>query len=192
MSLSLRLSVAFGGPAGYGWRVARGKSSKADQPMRGTAPSAADIRDLDKMEASDEAKAHEPSDVDAQGVDKRRQVIGHSYGPSKKTQLLFFVAVAAVAAVLIGGYVAAIAAFDQPEDTYADEAPWSRTDAQQIPALAPGNPCGEPGNPYPADEDSPCRSRAGLTAEEGPRSPGSEQGPGGVTDGGSESASDSQ
>lgn len=184
--------MVFGGPAGYGWRVARRKASKDDEPTRGTAPSAADIRDLDKMEASDEAKAHVPSEVDAQGQDKRRQVIGHAYGPSKKTQFVFFIAVAAVVAILAGGYLLAIAKFDQPEDTYADEAPWSQTDAQQIPTLAPGNPCGEPGNPYPADEDSPCRSRAGLTAEQGPRSPGSEEGPGGVTDGGSESASDSQ
>lgn len=184
--------MVFGGPAGYGWRVARGKSSKADAPKRGTAPSAANIRDLKKMEASEEAQAHEPSDVDAQGADKRREVIGHSYGPSKKTQLVFFVAVAVVAAVLIGGYMAAIAAFDQPKDSYADEAPWSQTDAEQIPTLDPSNPCGEPGNPSPPPDDSPCASKAGLTAEPGPRSPGDEQGPGGVTDAGGESASDSQ
>ena len=56
--------------------------------MRGTAPSAADIDKLEKFEASEEAKAHEPSSVDAMGQDKRRQVVGHSYGPSKRYRVL--------------------------------------------------------------------------------------------------------
>ena len=171
--------------------VARGKGKSDDEVTRGTAPSAANIKDLDKFEASDEAKEHQPSDVDALGQDKRRAVIGHSYGPSKKRQLAFFGIVALIVAILAGGAYAAVQAFDQPEDTYADEAPWSQPDAQQVPTLAPGNPCGEPGNPYPAPEDSPCRSRYGLTAEPGPRSAGQEEG-GGVTDAAGESASDSQ
>lgn len=182
--------MAFDGAAVYGCGVAKGRGKKSDHATRGTAPSSPDLAHLEKMEGSEEARAHEPSPNDAMGQDKRREVIGHAYGPSKKTQLLFFVAVAAVAAVLIGGYMAAIAAFDQPEDTYANEAPWSETDAQQVPALSPGNPCGEPGNPFPAPEDSPCKPVAGLTAEEGPRSAGAEEGPGGVTDAGGESASD--
>lgn len=198
--------MVFGGPAVYGCRVARANGGKAkkkaakksaaaksDAPKRGTAPSAANIKDLDKFEASDEAKAHEPSDVDAMGQDKRRDVIGQSYGPSKKRQLAFFGIVALVIAILLGGAYAAVQAFDQPEDEYADQAPWSQSDAQQVPALAPGNPCGEPGNPYPAPDDSPCKSRFGLTAEEGgPRSEGAEEGPGGVTEASGESASDSQ
>jgi hypothetical protein len=145
--------------------VARGKSSKDDHATRGTAPSAADIEKLEKFEPSDEAKAHQPSDVDAQGQDKRRQVIGHAYGPSKKRQLVFFGIVAVIAAILIGGYMAAIQAFDQPEDDYADQAPWSQSDAQQVPTSAPSNPCGEPGNPYPAPGDSPCKDLTGPVGE---------------------------
>ena len=49
--------------------------------LEAPAPSAANIEDLEKFEASEEAKRHQPSDVDAMGQDKRRQVVGHSYGP---------------------------------------------------------------------------------------------------------------
>ncbi len=116
------------------------------------------------MEASEEAKAHEPSDVDAMGRDKRRQIVGHAYGPSRRSQILFFIAVGALVVLLVGGSLAAVAAFDQPPDEYPDEAPWSASDAEQAPTRDPSTPCGEPGNPYPFPADSPCatgRSSAG-------------------------------
>jgi hypothetical protein len=37
--------------------------------------------------SSEKAEAQQPSDVDAMGQDKRRQVVGHSYGPSKRSQV---------------------------------------------------------------------------------------------------------
>jgi hypothetical protein len=104
-----------------------------------------------------------PSDVDAMGRDKRRQVVGHSYGPSRKSQVIFFVAIAALLVIVIGGYALAIAAFDQPPDSNPDEAPWSQTpadpeDAEEQAAApeSPAGPCGEPGNVYPVPADSPC------------------------------------
>ena len=105
------------------------------------------------------------SQVDAMGQDERREVMSHSYGPSRKSQFLFFAAVAGVAILVIGGFFAAVAAFDQPADSYPDKAPWSDADAQQAPARNPSNPCGEPGDPYPAAADSPCKPIAGITAE---------------------------
>lgn len=128
---------------------------------RGSAKSTRDLESLEKLEA------HElhSSDVDAMGQNKRRAVIGHSYGPSKKSQALFFVAVGAVMAILIGGYIVAIGEFDQPEDSYADQAPWSQADAEQIPTSDPANPCGEPGNPYPTPEGSPCATEEPVNVE---------------------------
>jgi hypothetical protein len=130
---------------------------------RGTAPSAADISKLEKFEASEEAKAHEPSSVDAMGEDKRRQVVGHSYGPSKRSQALFFVLVAVIGVVIIGGWMAAVAAFDTAPDEFPDRAPWAKTastpelQTQQQAAPKPiDTPCGEPGNEYPAPGGSPC------------------------------------
>jgi hypothetical protein len=107
-----------------------------------------------------DARTHQVSDVDAMGKDKRRQVVGHSYGPSRKSQITFFAIVAAVVVVAIGGYALAIAAFDQPKDDYADAAPWAESDAEQRTTRSPSAPCGEPGNPYPPPEDSPCASES--------------------------------
>jgi hypothetical protein len=121
--------------------------------------------DIERVEPSEEAKAHQPSHVDAMGQDKRRAVVGHSYGPSRRSQLIFFAAVAAVAVVIVGGWTLAVAAFDTAPETYPDEAPWS-TAAEQIPTRSPSGPCGEPGNPYPPPADSPCASQ--TKAETGP------------------------
>src|SRR3954467_12127400 len=63
-------------------RASRKKSdssqSRPDRPGGGPAPSAGDIDKLEKFEASEEAKAHEPSTVEAMGRDKRREVGGPS------------------------------------------------------------------------------------------------------------------
>src|SRR5918999_813820 len=89
------------------------------------------------------------------GQEKRRQVVGHSYGPSRRSQMLFFGIVGAVAVVIIGGWFLLVAAFDQPPESYPDKAAWSKP-AEQVPTEDPSDPCGEPGNPHPAPDDSPC------------------------------------
>lgn len=173
---------------------------KKTKTQRGTAPSSADIESLEKMEASDEAKEHQPSDVDAMGQDKRREIVGHAYGPSRKSQVIFFVAAAAVLVIVFGGYALAIATFDQPADEYPDKSPWSAADAEQIPTRDPSGPCGEPGNPYPFPDDSPCATGKTATGElpsastesgapSGDRAPGQEEGSGGVTGSGGEAGS---
>ena len=143
----------------------RGGSSKKDpdKPVRGTAPSAADIDKLEKFEPSEEAKQHTPSDVDAMGQDKRRPVVGHAYGPSRRTQLVFFVAVAAALVLVVGGWLALVSAFDKPADKVTAKAPWSKqaanselTAEQQAKPVSPLSPCGEPGNEYPVPAQSPC------------------------------------
>ena len=146
-------------------------ASSKKKPARGTAPSAADIEKLEKFEASDEAKEHEPSDVDAMGQDKRRAVVGHSYGPTKRSQIIFFVMVAGVLVLLIGGSIAAVNAFDQPEDSYPDKAPWAQAGSENNPApRSPSGPCGEPGNPPQFEAGTPCASE--RTSDMGPALPG--------------------
>lgn len=151
-----------------------GKSASAKESSkttRGTAPSAPDIEKLEKFEASEEAKQHEPSDVDAMGQDKRREVVGHSYGPSRRSQLMFFVAVGALALLIVGGSIAAVSAFDQPEDEYPDKAPWSEADGANNPSTrSPSGPCGEPGNPPEFEAGTACAAE--RTAEQGPALPG--------------------
>jgi hypothetical protein len=131
--------------------------------ITGTAPSGADISKLEKFEPSEEAKRKEPSKVDAMGEDKRRQVVGHSYGPSKRSQVMFFVAVAAILVVVVGGWLALVAAFDKPPEKFSERAPWSTTASdpelaaeQNAKPVSPLSPCGEPGNEYPIPDQSPC------------------------------------
>jgi hypothetical protein len=124
-------------------------------PTRGTAPSAPDLDKIERFGPSGDARS-KASDVDAMGQDKRRQIVGHAYGPSKKSQVIFFAAIATIVVVIIGGYALAIALFDQPPSDNPDKAPWSQASAKQIPTRDPSNPCGEPGNPYPPGADSPC------------------------------------
>jgi hypothetical protein len=156
----------------------RSKSSSSQgsdsHATRGTAPSAADITKLEKFEASEEAKQHEPSDVDAMGQDKRRQVVGHSYGPSRRSQIMFFVAVATVAVVVVGGWLVLVGLFDKPPTHFKDSAPWSTTPAnaalaaeQTAKPVSPLTPCGEPGNQYPVPPQSPCAPPSKANAFQG-------------------------
>ena len=169
----------------------RRKSKGQTRAQRGTAPSAPDLEAIETTHTDEEKIAH-ASDVDAMGQDKRRQIVGHAYGPSKRSQLLFFVAIGALVVILIGGSLAAMAAFDQPPDEYPDEAPWSEASAPEIAPNDPSGPCGEPGNAYPFPQDSPCArettsenepAEAGVAVRPGAegRAPGEETGPGGQT-----------
>jgi hypothetical protein len=146
-------------------RSSGSRSSKdaRSRATRSTAPSAADIDKLEEFEPSEEARRHEPSDVDAIGQDKRRQVVGNSYGPSRRSQLMFFVAVATVLAVVVGGWLALVAAFDNPPEQFSQRAPWSTTASdpqlaaeQKAKPVSPLTPCGEPGSEYPIPAESPC------------------------------------
>ena len=137
--------------------------SDDDGPTRGTAPSAANIEDLEKFEPSEEAKRTEPSDEDAMGQDKRRQVVGQTYGPTFKRQIMFFVAVAAVLFVIVGGWLLLVSLFDKPPTHFKDSAPWSTTasnaslaEQQNAKPASPLGPCGEPGNQYPVSPENPC------------------------------------
>jgi hypothetical protein len=126
------------------------------------------------------------------GQDKRRQVVGHSYGPSKRSQVIFFATVAVVVVGVLGGWTLAVAAFDYAPESYPDKAPWS-TAAEQSPTRSPSGPCGEPGKAYPPPADSPCAAQTSAkTTEREPTSPGGasgsqEEGSGGAIGGGSES-----
>jgi hypothetical protein len=148
--------------------------SRDDAPTKGTAPSAANIEDLEKFEPSEEAKRHKPSEVDAMGQDKRREVVGQSYGPSARRQIMFFVAVAAVLVVVVGGWLTLVSVFDKPPTHFKDAAPWSTTPTnaslaaeQGAKPVDPADPCGEPGNPYPIPPQSPCAPPTKANAFQG-------------------------
>jgi hypothetical protein len=123
------------------------------------------------------------------GQDKRREVVGHSYGPSKRSQLIFFAAVAAVIVVVVGGWLALVAAFDNPPENFSAKAPWSTKPAssalaaqQNAKPVAPSSPCGEPGNEYPIPPQSPCAPPSKANGNQGADS-GDPSNVSGVSDG---------
>ena len=152
----------------------KARNGSKSHATRGTAPSAGNIDEIEKFEASEEAQRHTPSDVDAMGQDKRRQVVGHSYGPSRRSQIMFFVAVATVAVVIVGGWLVLVGLFDKPPTHFKDSAPWSTPPAsatlaaeQGVKPVSPTSPCGEPGNEYPIPPQSPCAAPNKANAYQG-------------------------
>jgi hypothetical protein len=79
------------------------------------------------------ARGEEPSDTDAMGLDKRRQVVGQSYGPSIARQASVYGIFLAVTAALVIGFLLLAKELDKAPESYADDAPWSVQDAPQQP-----------------------------------------------------------
>src|SRR5436190_1253773 len=81
-------------------------------------------------------KGEEPDhdvSLDAMGNDKRRQVVGNSYGPSFARQAtLYGIFVAVIVALFIGGKIV-VDKLDKPPATNPDKAPWSAPNAPQHP-----------------------------------------------------------
>jgi hypothetical protein len=114
----------------------RSVSKKKAAPTRGTAPSAANIREIEHYEPSEKAKAATPSEVDAMGKDKRRNVIGQSYGPSKRSQFTVLASVLATFAIIIVGFSMLAKHSDAHPGTHPP-APWAQPNAPQIPPIRP-------------------------------------------------------
>jgi uncharacterized membrane protein len=72
--------------------------------------------------------------LDAMGLDKRRQVVGQSYGPSLAKQATLYGAFLAVLVGLVIGGKLLADELDKPPEKNEDVAPWSRPDAPQIPS----------------------------------------------------------
>ena len=81
----------------------------------------------------EERTAHTPSHVDAMGLDKRRQVRGKVYGPTRTRILLRFVVFFAVLIALAVAAKIAVDELDKPPETTANEAEWAKPNAPQRP-----------------------------------------------------------
>jgi hypothetical protein len=60
------------------------------------------------------------------GQDKRREVIGHSYGPSKQRQLAYYGIFVALVVVGYIGFRIAVSELDKAPANNPDQAPWSQ------------------------------------------------------------------
>ncbi|HSJ18192.1 MAG TPA: hypothetical protein VK920_08880 [Solirubrobacterales bacterium] len=72
-----------------------------------------------------------PSDVDAMGLDKRRQVGDGTYGPTRtRIAARFAISIAVVLALAVAAKIA-VDELDQPPKSNPAEAPWAQPDAPQ-------------------------------------------------------------
>jgi hypothetical protein len=81
----------------------------------------------------EERTAHTPSDLDAMGRDKRRQVVGHVYGPTRARIAARFAIFLVVVVVLLVAAKFAVDQLDQAPETTANEAQWAQPDSTQRP-----------------------------------------------------------
>jgi hypothetical protein len=75
--------------------------------------------------------AQPPSNVDAMGRDKRRQVAGGTYGPTRTRIAVRFAIFLAIVIVLVVAAKIAVDELDKAPDTISNEAPWAQPDAPQ-------------------------------------------------------------
>lgn len=108
-------------------------AEKGDRDSKLTAPSVGPKTKIDRPPPEERLAKHEQSEVDAMGFEKRREVVGKSYGPSfAKQATVYGIFIAVVATVSIGFYLLA-RELDQPPETTAVEAPWAQPGAEQVP-----------------------------------------------------------
>lgn len=74
-----------------------------------------------------------PSQVDAMGKDKRRQVVGGTYSPTRSRIITTFATAIGVIVVLVVGFILLAKQLDKAPDTNPDQAPWAVSDAPQHP-----------------------------------------------------------
>jgi hypothetical protein len=97
------------------------------------APSIGPNTTFDKRPAEERLAEHDQSDVDALGLDKRRQVIGGQYSATVTRQVVTWVI---AAAVIIGGAFGLKKLaddLDKPPAKVADQAPWTGSDKKPTP-----------------------------------------------------------
>lgn len=110
-----------------------GGDAKSEDLSDTTAPSIGPNTTFEKDDPEERLARHEQSDVDAMGLDKRREVIGGSYSASFGRQVMIY------AIVVVGVIGAAIGLkaladhLDQPSAHVADQAPWTGTNKKPTP-----------------------------------------------------------
>ncbi|MDX6581264.1 MAG: hypothetical protein QOI10_448 [Solirubrobacterales bacterium] len=97
------------------------------------APSIGPNTTFDKRPAEERLAGHDQSDLDAMGLEKRRQVIGGRYSASVTRQIVTYVIVVGV--ILGAGFGLKKLAddLDKPPAKVADQAPWTGSDQKPKP-----------------------------------------------------------
>jgi hypothetical protein len=91
------------------------------------APSIGPHTTFEKSDPQTRMARSEQSDIDAMGLDKRREVIGGSYSPSFARQATMYGIVVAIVLGFGIGFKLLADKLDEPPATFKDEAPWTGT-----------------------------------------------------------------
>lgn len=97
------------------------------------APSVGPNTTIEREPPEERLAKHEQSDVDAMGLEKRREVVGGSYGASLGRQATLYGGALAVIAILVIGFILLAGELDKAPETIEDQAPWSEPQAAQTP-----------------------------------------------------------
>jgi hypothetical protein len=97
-----------------------------------TAPSIGPDTVIEREPVEERLARHDQSDVDAMGQDKRREVVGKSYGPSKARQLTLYLIFVVVVVAIGFGVKLLVDKYDQPPKHFANAAPWAQPGVKQI------------------------------------------------------------
>ena len=88
---------------------------------------------IEKDDPEERLARHEQSDIDAMGLDKRREVVGGRYSASLTRQIVTYAIVVVVASAAAFGLKMLADDLDQPPAKVADEAPWTGNDRKPPP-----------------------------------------------------------
>ena len=98
-----------------------------------SAPSLGPKTTIEREPVEGRLARHEQSEVDAMGLDKRRPVIGPSYGPSKARQFAVYLGFLAVVAALVIGGIILVGNLDKPVGkNVPNSAPWAKHGGKQV------------------------------------------------------------
>jgi hypothetical protein len=104
------------------------ESTRVEDASKITAPSIGPNTVIEREDPEERLARHEQSDVDAMGNDKRRPVVGQSYGPSMARQASMYGIFFAVLAAVVIGFILLANKLDQPPETVQAKAPWVGTE----------------------------------------------------------------
>ena len=117
--------------------MGEGANKESQRPEGGTgtvdisdtpAPSVGPNTTFDKRSAEERLAGTEQSSEDAMGLDKRRQVIGGTYGPTITRQIVTWLIFVVVAGAAAFGLKQLADDLDKPPAKVEDQAPWTGSD----------------------------------------------------------------
>jgi hypothetical protein len=108
-----------------------GNGSGERDEQKISAPSLGPNTVIEREPVEERLARHDQSDEDAMGLDKRRPVVGQSYGPSKARQFAMYGAFLAVLAALLIGGIILVGKLDTSVQKVPHSAPWSKPGVKQ-------------------------------------------------------------